>query len=210
MIGLGVAIIVSGMYEPKDQNGLHLIRSPDEYQTVEKKAFDIYSPIMSTTAFRGGALSAGDMEKLRTATPLFEELCVFEPKKIGPYVALGEIHYLLGEIPEAERSFRQAIDVAPLTGNDPKYAQLGVAAAQSGLAKSYLEDHDYRQALASANDSIKTEPNVPLYYFQRARVCIQLQMVKEAEADLKYAIKLQPDNAEFVRLLRFVEGAAKK
>jgi len=200
-----VAIAISGLHESLSPNGLHIIRSPEEYNDTLKKA-DGLSKDRLIMVDKGERLSDDDMNKLKEAGKLYDELNIFEPEKMGPYFASGRIHLLEGEVSTAEDKFIQAINNAPLERNAVTFQAVRSLTGESHffLAQCLEVESDWPHAYSEVNQAISINPGFANYYYVRARAEVQLKKVKWAKTDLEAALRMEPHFEPARGLLQFI------
>jgi eukaryotic-like serine/threonine-protein kinase len=110
------------------------------------------------------------------------------------YSNLGAIYARQGKVGEAERSFKEAIKLAPTA---PKYHNLGDLYASLGHKKE--ADAQYRTAATLAKEQLRVRPRDIGVLTTLAMVEAKLGRVVQADVYMREAISLSPDNAD-VRL----------
>ena len=110
------------------------------------------------------------------------------------YSNLGSIYARQGKVGEAERCYKAAIKLLPTA---PKYHNLGDLYAS--LGRKNEADEQYRRAAVLANDQLRSRPRDLGVLTTLAMVEAKLSRFAEADAHLKQAIALAPENAD-VRL----------
>jgi tetratricopeptide (TPR) repeat protein len=205
VIGIAIAIFVSGLGGETGPNGLHLIKTRKEYLDVLGKANGIFLTEVAEKSDRGIPLTADDTKQLREASTLFDELNLYDPTRMGPYFANGRIHLIFGENQLAAQQLRQSIDDSIQPASDGKdKIKLLAADSELFLAQAYENMNDFQDALTVMNKAIAAYPKRADYRYTRARALIQLKKVPEAIDDLKMALVLDPKNEKAASLLRFV------
>ena len=169
LVGLAAAIMFSNTHADTTSSGIHIIRTPDEYQTVLNEADGLFKDRMIKVD-KAEPLTSDDLNKLKQAQTLYEELNVFKPIKMGPVFALGRIDLTLGEISTAEDRFRQAILNAQLEDNKALGPSIKALTGESYyfLAQCLEQQNDWKGALEQINQGIAINKDSPNYYYVRA------------------------------------------
>jgi tetratricopeptide (TPR) repeat protein len=203
---VALAMLISGLHEERGPNGLHVIRDEAESLDVMRQAARISSDAMSRYE-KGQELSAQDIEQLKKAATLYDEVEVFKPREMGVFVLGGRVHMVLGDLETAKLNFKQALDDAPPERNSPAadVVRLLSADAHDYLAKCYEATNEWRDAYMEVNQAIEMKPANTDYYYDRARAEIQLVSLDAAEADLKHVLAAEPDNTHAAMLLKLVK-----
>jgi tetratricopeptide (TPR) repeat protein len=208
VVGLGAALIISGLAGNTGPNGLPLIKSGDEYNSTLEKANAILKEEIGKSD-QGQPLTDADKAKLHEASKLYDMLNVFNPTKMGPYFASGRVHLMLGENEQAAHDLRQAVDNSVQEGSAPAdKVRLLTADAEYYLAIAYENMDDFINAMPAINLAIKQFGDRSDYRFVRARALIQLKKIPEATTDLETAVQLDPTDQKAISLLKFVRSAS--
>jgi tetratricopeptide (TPR) repeat protein len=98
-------------------------------------------------------------------------------------IKLGRYYQQEGKFPEAEASFRKAIELNPK--NDIAYVELG---------RSCLSQGKFAAAEASFKKALEINPKNAMSYVELGRSCLSQGKFAAAEASFKKAIELNPKN----------------
>ncbi|WP_037586269.1 type IV pilus biogenesis/stability protein PilW [Stenoxybacter acetivorans] len=81
---------------------------------------------------------------------------------------------------------------------EPTAAERSKALAQTKthLAMEYMRAQDYRQAIAAAEDAIKSDNRYVYAWLMRAQIYQQLKVADKADEYFRHALNLEPNNAE--------------
>jgi Tfp pilus assembly protein PilF len=110
----------------------------------------------------------------------FRKEMAIEPDLADTYELLGEYYARAGNDNEAEKSFHEA-----LLRNEMMPGSL------FGLAKLYLRQEKYTQALTAIDTALKFAPNSPNVHFLRGRILTKLGRREEGEKELTRAAQMQ-------------------
>lgn len=131
-----------------------------------------------------------------TAFPLFDRRAA-SPAQLQKLLETGIAHHREGRKEEAERSYRQVLEIAP---NQPDALNLlGVLAAEEGL---------YELAIELMHGAVMTRPKDPNFRNNLGHALTQVRQFEAARDNLERALALKPDFDEaktnLARVLRFL------
>jgi len=122
----------------------------------------------------------------QSALPLRRELCKLVPDDPHQWLQRGILSYQLGNLEEAERAFRQLIEIAPQQ-----------AEGYLTLAQILMQpDKDPQEAVALARRGIELAPTAPNYHILAA-VQQQVGNIAGAREALARAMQLDPRNPKY-------------
>ena len=124
-----------------------------------------------------------------------EQALHWAPQSPAPYVQLGNLQLVQKHYAEAEKQFQQALE------KDPSYSD-----GLSGLMNTYIAQQQYDKAVAAANVQIAKSPNVSNFYDLLGTALFNGRKdLAGAEAALRKAIELDPNNTDAIEKLGKVE-----
>ena len=121
-------------------------------------------------------MRAGDNERAESE---FRQDIAIEPDLPDNYEQLGLLYLRMQRDGDAEKSFRQALH----------YDQ-NRSTALLGLAKLYLQQQKYKQAIAVLDPALKLVPNSQSGHFMRGQALMREGRREEGRAELAAAQKL--------------------
>jgi tetratricopeptide (TPR) repeat protein len=116
-----------------------------------------------------------------------------EPDLALNYDELGAVYSLLQQDAEAEKSYREALR------RDPRLVN-----SQFGLAKLYLREQKYTQALSAIDAAGKVDPARTDIHYVRGQVLIHLGRKEEGKKELETSVRI--DNERRAEREKQVEG----
>jgi tetratricopeptide (TPR) repeat protein len=96
------------------------------------------------------------------------------------YDELGAVCYALNQIPEAERSFKEALRLDP-----------GLGTSDYGLAKIYKQQGKYAPALEALHAAGAIDPQSSSVYYLRGQILFAMGRRQEAKSQLEEAARLK-------------------
>ena len=137
--------------------------------------------------------------KVGDALRQYQELLRIEPDVVEHYQTIGFMQARLGNLADAESSFRKMVEIAPRN-----------AAGHRALAKFYLNtNREAALAKTLADKAVKLDP-VADSYFVLGWASAKNGKRQQALAALQKAIQLNPGNATYQQLYRTVLGKQTK
>jgi len=124
------------------------------------------------------------------ALVVFQQLVDLQPQDPGLRVKVGLLRVKMGRFDRAEQALRKAIEIAPLWSGG--YVALVQLHMQTG--------DDLSEAEQLASKAVELEPTAPNYYLLSAALHRNGEVSKAISA-IEKAIQLDPDNAEYQRIL---------
>lgn len=151
------------------------------------------------------ALEPVERENIARAAAMWKRLADYKPRSLAFAYGAGMSWLVVDEFAKAEPLLRQAVANAPQTLN-PDTRQL-LADTYYALSRTQLSLKKPQEAIDSASQAIKLQPRLPDYFWARASAYAEQREMAKAEADLRNALKLDPQHAKSQALLRFLESA---
>ncbi len=129
-------------------------------------------------------------KRYRISLALFNKVLEKDPEYPGAYSYRGDIHLILGNLPEARENFLIAIEVS----KEPSYEFFR-------LGQTYLLLKNGKEALASFEESLRRKPDLHLNRFYIGLVYFQLYSDrKETVRWWKEYLKLASDDPQSARI----------
>jgi len=133
--------------------------------------------------------------KLPRALALYREVAAIEPENGVGCCLAGKVHVRLNQWDEAEEAFRETIKRSPQR-----------AEGYASLAQLYLRTgRKPVEAKTLAQKAVKLQPTAP-NYFLLAGACEKNGDRTAALTAIEQAVKLKPDNDEYRRVQRRIQG----
>jgi tetratricopeptide (TPR) repeat protein len=133
---------------------------------------------------RAASCRAADLQKAghsRESIPIYLEVLRSDPQCLEAEVGLGRSYYALGEYPQAEASFTQALQLRP-----------GNADILNWLGRSYLQENKPEKVLELVGHEGASAGNSALIHLLRARAYDAQDKLEEARGEIERALKLDP------------------
>lgn len=130
------------------------------------------------------ALHAGKRDDVTVA--LLETLNKRQPLSAEMLHRLGLAYEASGKLDEARATLEQFV-----TNGDPSVASL------LELARVAYEQKDYRGSLGYVAHARDLDPGNPATHYSFGMVCLQLELVAEAQNSFQKAVNLEPQNASY-------------
>lgn len=193
---LAVLSAVSVFGAASCNNGASVVDKPiigtgGDYAKVLQEA-ERYSKDTLIKRAKGEPLNDQDREMLTLAAPQFQALVDFDPGQFAPRLALGQIYLELGDAERANDHLLYCL------GNLPKEksAEMKLVEAQCRyeLANARFKVGNYEAAVTEIDQALAITNQDPNYYATRASVYLELKRTPEAEADVRKALKLNPEH----------------
>jgi len=117
--------------------------------------------------------------------PAADPTSLQSPAKAGPdlHVAMGRLYEEQGKLPEAAQQYQQAMKMAP-----------GDVRPVLGYAQVKVREKDLAEATRLYQQAAKIATQEPGVYNDMALCYAQRKMYREAEAAMRQAVRLQPNN----------------
>ncbi|MFM7389523.1 MAG: tetratricopeptide repeat protein [Vampirovibrionales bacterium] len=147
----------------------------------------------------GNELSANTIETLfseaeqlckqgefRAAIALYSELSTLQPENADIYSFLGYLHWQLGDVPEAEEAYQQAITLDSCN-----------AIAMNNLGVLYMDiEKQYDKALYWFNQAAKADTSYTMAQFNLGRVYERMDKLSDAIQAYQHALRLNQHRPE--------------
>jgi tetratricopeptide (TPR) repeat protein len=121
------------------------------------------------------------------ALALARDTVARDPSRARSYVSLGMVQGHIPDLPAATEAFHDAIRLNP-----------NLALAHQKLAAALELSQEHERAVAPAREGVRLDPKDPWAWNVLGIVLASLHEEEEASRDFEEAMKLFPDNAEFL------------
>jgi len=199
LVSVAIVIASIGCSGQGDPNPVPIIGDNNEYREVLAKADKESTDILQKISM-DETLTSEDRTRLSKAASLWEGLIAYEPNKFSSYLALGMIYRGLDNPEVAERHFRQCLNLIPPSDDLAIVATVNEAHYQ--LSRALFDEKKYENAAAEASTAVQSDKDNPNYLTARASANIQLKNYDLAKADLKAALKLDPNHKRANSLIK--------
>ncbi len=126
-----------------------------------------------------------EMGQVESAVADAETMFQLAPEDEQSLLALGEVHYMRGNISQALEHFIAATEINPF--NEKAYLNIALLLNEQGKKSEAIEKLD---------EAIEVNPNSPLLFHYRGKVKLETGDSKGSAEDLKRSLELAPESGK--------------
>lgn len=168
-----------------------------------KSSFSVVLCFMLLVSCGDNDSSQGDVyfqnEAYEEAISAYTKFLETNPKNVKALYNRGRAYEEIGQEDQAEESFKKALEA------DPKNTQIMLS-----LSNLYHKKKSYELSLLYADNAVSVSGAPSTAYFMKARAMHQLGNVNEALREYNAAIKMSPENGQYLYYRGMLHQATKK
>jgi len=190
-----VRVLVQSAYKTDFRQDIHLVwrgrathRQRPKPQTVS--AADFYDRAGKNKSLFEKAQRLLDNHRYREASPLLQEIVEIDPSDFQAWTELGTAHLMGGELDDAEKAYRRAIEERPT-----------FALALLNLGRLLITQKRYGESIDPLNAATQARPDSADAHFLLGKAYLKVKQGSKAVPHLNEAIRLDPQGKADAHLL---------